>query len=119
MISVGVLISAGSYHGVLGKSTNTDIASSPHCDQSGYPSCRDVGFANGKANPGTPCPSGHSANYCSGWNNGAKNGTTTVSTNIASSPHCDQSGYPSCRDVGAAAAKANPGAPCPPLSSKA
>jgi YVTN family beta-propeller protein len=36
------------------------IANSAHCDQPGWPSCYDVGFANAKANPGTPCPLGHS-----------------------------------------------------------
>jgi hypothetical protein len=30
-----------------------------------------VGFDNGKANPGTSCPTGHSKNYCRGWEHGS------------------------------------------------
>src|SRR5215469_12760927 len=48
-----------------------DIAKSAHCDQPGWPSCHDVGFANGKAHPGTPCPPVHSTNFCIGWVAGA------------------------------------------------
>ena len=40
-----------------------------HCDKPGWPDCFDVGKA--AAIPGTSCPSGHSANYCRGWEDGA------------------------------------------------
>jgi hypothetical protein len=42
-----------------------------HCDQQGYPSCYSVGYNDGQANPGTNCPSGHSDNFCAGWQAGA------------------------------------------------
>jgi hypothetical protein len=45
-----------------------------HCDRPGWPSCYSVGFDNGKANPGTSCPSGHSKNYCRGWEDGSSSG---------------------------------------------
>jgi len=42
-----------------------------HCDQPNYPSCYNLGYQAGKnASPGTPCPSGHTLNYCSGWEAG-------------------------------------------------
>lgn len=42
-----------------------------HCDQPGWPSFYTVGFSNGKQNPDTGCPSGHSSEFCRGWNNAA------------------------------------------------
>ena len=80
-------------------SMQADIA---HCDQAGWPSCYSVGFQDGKAHPGTPCPSGHSADFCSGWNAGAGNTT-----------HCGSAGYPSCYSVGYADGLQHPGASCP------
>lgn len=73
-----------------------------HCDQPGWPSCYSVGYADGKAHSGTPCPSGHSANFCSGWNAGAGN---TV--------HCDSPNWPSCYGIGYADGKTHPGTTCP------
>jgi hypothetical protein len=43
-----------------------------HCDQRGLPSCYSLGFQDGKSSTGTNCPSGHSANYCSGWKVGSE-----------------------------------------------
>ena len=43
-----------------------------HCDQRGSPSCYSLGFQDGKSSAGTNCPSGHSANYCSGWKVGSE-----------------------------------------------
>jgi hypothetical protein len=43
-----------------------------HCDQQGSPSCYSLGFQDGKSSAGTNCPSGHSANYCSGWKVGSE-----------------------------------------------
>jgi hypothetical protein len=43
-----------------------------HCDQRGLPSCYRLGFQDGKNSPGTNCPPGHSANYCSGWKVGSE-----------------------------------------------
>ena len=31
-----------------------------------------MGYQAGKNAPGTPCPSGHSMNYCSGWEVGSR-----------------------------------------------
>ncbi|MDQ6862966.1 MAG: hypothetical protein M3044_04005 [Thermoproteota archaeon] len=73
-----------------------------HCNQVGWPSCYSVGYQAGVANLGTSCPSGHSADYCAGWNSG--------STNIA---HCDQPGWPSCYSLGYKAGKVAIGTTCP------
>jgi len=45
-----------------------DIVNSPHCDRAGYPLCYDQGHG---AYNGGPCPSGHSRNFCVGWNDAA------------------------------------------------
>jgi hypothetical protein len=47
------------------------LADSQHCDKSGSLSCYSIGYSDGQANPGTSCPSGHSSNFCDGWNAGA------------------------------------------------
>jgi hypothetical protein len=73
-----------------------------HCNQPNYPSCFSVGYQDGKLHPGAPCPTGHSVDFCSGWNAGAGN---TV--------HCDQSGWPSCYSIGLADGKTHPGTTCP------
>jgi hypothetical protein len=61
MILVGTAVIASimtiSTHGIA-------FADPKHCDRPGWPDCFDVGKA--AAIPGTECPSGHSANYCSG-----------------------------------------------------
>ena len=63
------------------------LADPAHCDQSGWPSCYDVGYGDGQANPGTSCPSGHSDNFCGGWAAGA-----TSSSSSSSSSSCNSSG---------------------------
>jgi hypothetical protein len=58
--------------------SSSNTSSSPgqkkatHCDQPGSPSCYSLGFQDGKSSAGTNCPSGHSANYCSGWKVGSE-----------------------------------------------
>jgi hypothetical protein len=61
------------------------LADPAHCDQSGWPSCYDVGYGDGQANPGTSCPSGHSDNFCGGWAAGA-------TSSSSSSSSCNSSG---------------------------
>jgi len=73
-----------------------------HCDQPGWPSCYSVGFQDGKAHPGAACPSGHSTDFCSGWNAGAGNTT-----------HCDQKGWPTCYSMGYSDGLHHIGAICP------
>jgi hypothetical protein len=51
--------------------SSSEQVSTTHCDRSGYPSCYSLGYADGRNHPGTSCPSGHSATFCSGWNSGA------------------------------------------------
>jgi hypothetical protein len=51
------------------------LADPAHCDKAGWPSCYDVGYSDGQQNPGIGCPSGHSSNFCDGWNAGARNGS--------------------------------------------
>jgi len=63
-IAIVASIMAGSAYGGIA------FADPQHCDRTGWPSCYSVGFDNGKANPGTSCPSGHSKNYCRGWEDG-------------------------------------------------
>ena len=49
------------------------IAKSPHCDQTGYPSCYNVGVGAAQSSPGTTiCPSGHSKEFCRGWDDYTK-----------------------------------------------
>jgi hypothetical protein len=67
--------SGSSSNGGSSSSSSTG-ASSPgepgHCDKTGYPSCYSIGFSAGQVHPGTSCPSsGHSHNYCAGWNAGS------------------------------------------------
>ena len=59
-----MMITSGSFHFVL--------ADPLHCDIEGWASCYSVGYSHGLANPGTNCPSGHSDNYCSGWDAAAR-----------------------------------------------
>ena len=60
---------------VANESQGLPVANSAHCDKPGYPSCYSIGYEAGKKSPGTSCPSGHTQNYCAGWNSGARNGT--------------------------------------------
>lgn len=60
-----LMITAGSSHIVL--------ADPLHCDQAGWPSCYSVGYQDGLTNPGTVCPTGHSDNFCAGWNMSTSN----------------------------------------------
>ncbi len=68
-----------------GSSTNTSRLASisqpvsvVHCDRPGYPSCYTLGFQDEKANPGSMCPVGHTANYCAGWNAAARQQPSSV-----------------------------------------
>jgi hypothetical protein len=72
MTFIGIAIVAS----IMIVSSNGGIAFADpqHCDRSGWPSCYSVGFDNGKANTGTSCPSGHSKNYCRGWEDGSGGG---------------------------------------------
>jgi hypothetical protein len=60
------MITAGSLHPVF--------ADPLHCDIQGWSSCYSIGYQDGIANPGTSCPSGHSDNFCAGWEAGASSG---------------------------------------------
>jgi hypothetical protein len=55
-----------------------------HCDQPGWPSCYKVGYDDGLGMSG-PCPSGHSSEFCRGWDD-----ATSGSNNNASSPALEQ-----------------------------
>ena len=88
--------------------SSSQKADAAHCDQPGWPSCYSLGFQAGKANPGSSCPSGHSAKYCVGWNAGAGN-----------TAHCDQPGWPSCYTLGYQAGSNALGTSCPTGHSQA
>jgi hypothetical protein len=63
-----ILVGIAAVASIMTISTHgTAFADPQHCDRQGWPSCYNVGFDNGKTNPGTSCPSGHSLNYCRGW----------------------------------------------------
>jgi hypothetical protein len=49
-----------------------------HCDRPGWPPCYDV--CRQAAISGTPCPSGHSANYCHGWVDANSDGGSSSSS---------------------------------------
>jgi hypothetical protein len=83
---IASIIAIGTYGGIA-------FADPQHCDRQGWPSCYNVGFENGKANPGTSCPSGHSKNYCRGWEDGSG-----ISSNPGSSLVPDRESKPSTSD---------------------
>jgi hypothetical protein len=56
-----------------------------HCDQTGWPSCYNVGYSDGQQNPGTGCPSGHSSEFCRGWDNAAGSGSSSSSSSTSTS----------------------------------
>src|SRR5205823_7003462 len=60
-----MMITAGFAHKVF--------ADPLHCDQPGWPSCYSVGYNAGQRNSG-PCPSGHSSEYCRGWDDATRGG---------------------------------------------
>lgn len=67
---IGMMIIAGSIHIVF--------ADPSHCDQPGRPSCYSVGYGDGKGNSG-PCPSGHSSEFCRGWNDATSGSSSSNS----------------------------------------
>jgi hypothetical protein len=54
--------------GINNTAPHSQQRNTAHCDRLGYPPCYSLGFQDKKANPGSSCPIGHSANYCAGWN---------------------------------------------------
>lgn len=66
-ILIGIILLSYNSYGIA-------LADPPHCDREGFPSCYDVGFGDGQADPGTSCPGGHSARFCEGWDAGANSG---------------------------------------------
>jgi hypothetical protein len=72
------------------------LADPAHCDQPGWPSCYSVGYADGQNHGGTTCSSGHSNNFCAGWDAGSH----SVCTGGLRHSRCDQVGFPSCQDMG-------------------
>jgi hypothetical protein len=68
-------------------------ADPPHCDRTGYPLCYDLGHAAGQAAGSAPCPSGHSHNFCVGWND-AVNGREDDTCENPNQPKGIVAGYP-------------------------
>jgi hypothetical protein len=66
--------------------THVAFADPAHCDQPGWPTCYSVGNSDGQGNSG-PCPSGHTSEYCRGWNDatGGNSGGSTSSSSSSSS----------------------------------
>jgi hypothetical protein len=78
------------YNSAAGSPTGspTPQVSSAHCDVSGFPSCYSLGYQAGKnAAPGAPCPSGHSLNYCSGWQAGNTGLTSKCNISVNDGSH--------------------------------
>jgi hypothetical protein len=77
-----------------GSSSNSNFAllseeaEASHCDKAGWPSCFTVGFQDGENHAGATCPAGHSTNFCSGWNAGARSYIKPSSCRIISKSHC-------------------------------
>jgi hypothetical protein len=86
------IITAWSFHLVL--------ADPLHCDMQGWPSCYSVGYQHGLANPGTNCPSGHSDNFCAGWEAGASRGHMPNSNNTGPGLIAPIINYGVCKCVG-------------------
>ena len=60
-----------------------------HCDQPGYPSCYSVGYSDGQNSAGTSCPTGHSTEFCKGWNAGSQSEVSNRSS--SNSPQSNNS----------------------------
>jgi hypothetical protein len=84
ILIVAILLSYNSY--------GLALADPAHCDRAGFPSCYDVGFGDGQANPGTSCPGGHSARFCEGWDAGANSGGSSDSQSNLGNTGTDTSG---------------------------
>jgi hypothetical protein len=78
LVSIAALamISAGT--------TRIVLADPAHCFGQ---ECFNLGYQHGLANPGAPCPSGHSDNFCAGWN--ATSGGSISSDNNYSVTSCE------------------------------
>ena len=92
------------------------MASVTHCEEkkgekTGWPSCYGLGFVEGWAHPGTKCPTGHSEEYCRGWQEGASKSNKDLATQDPT--HCDSPGWPPCYDVGFVGGWNHPGTKCP------
>src|SRR6188472_4823026 len=103
LVTTMMAINAAGGSGVAFATTNA-TTDPMHCEKPGFPACFSVGYKEGhNARSGAACPSGHSPNYCAGWNTGSGN-----------TAHCDKPGWPSCYDLGYQAGKnALSGAACP------
>src|SRR4249920_3665545 len=62
------------------------------CDQSGWPSCYSVGYTDGHKNPGTSCPSGHSTEFCRGWDDASPADIRTATSTSSINSECVQLG---------------------------
>ena len=63
-----------------------------HCDQQGWPSCYSVGYTDGQKNSGTSCPSGHSTEFCRGWDDASRVSIRTQTSTNNSNSACVQLG---------------------------
>jgi hypothetical protein len=71
-----MLVSFSAIMMITAASAHIAFADPLHCDQPGWPSCYSVGYQEGLANPGTVCPTGHSDNFCVGWNVGTSHNSS-------------------------------------------
>jgi len=68
------------------------LADPVHCDQHGLPSCYSVGYADGQKNRGTSCPSGHSTEFCRGWDDASSTKIRTATSTSSGNSACVQLG---------------------------
>jgi hypothetical protein len=60
------------------------------CDQPGWPSCYTVGYTDGQKNLGTSCPSGHSTEFCRGWDDASSADVSAATSTSSSNSACVQ-----------------------------
>ncbi len=63
-----------------------------HCDQPGWLSCYSVGYTDGQKNSGKSCPSGHSTEFCRGWDDASRTNIKTATSTSGSNFACVQLG---------------------------
>ena len=71
------------------KSGGDGLVDQTHCDQTGYPSCYNLGYSDGQNAPGTSCPSGHSEAYCNGYEAASLSGNSSSGASIKQNSKVD------------------------------
>ena len=85
-----ILTLVGLFWAVL--SSGSVYADPARCDQPGWPSCYSIGYTDGHKNPGNSCPSGHSKEFCRGWDDASRVSIKTQTSTNNNNSTCVQLG---------------------------